>query len=180
MPTLEDVAKRAGVSTATVSKVLSNTPYFTEKTRSKVMRAVAELGYIPNLAARALSSGKTGIIAVVFPFVYEAIFTDPLVMYILQGIEAVCAQQGYNLLLSTPRLAENEIDVTYLQLVQSGYLDGVIAIDNHPQVSALTAVRAKGTPAVSMGYHECDLADCLFTIRPYPTRPRPSRRTRPN
>ena len=67
MTTLEDVAKRAGVSTATVSKVLSNTPYFTEETRAKVLHAVEELGYVPHLAARALSSGKTGIIAVVFP-----------------------------------------------------------------------------------------------------------------
>ena len=58
MPTLQDVAKRAGVSTATVSKVLSNTPYFTEETRDKVMVAVEALGYIPNLAARALSSAE--------------------------------------------------------------------------------------------------------------------------
>ena len=87
MPTLEDVAKRAGVSTATVSKVLSNTPYFTEETRQKVIHAVNALGYVPNLAARALSTGKTHIIAVVFPYVYEAIFTDPNIMHVLKGIE---------------------------------------------------------------------------------------------
>ncbi len=58
MPTLEDVARRAGVSTATVSKVLSNTPYFTAETREKVLRAVKELGYVPNLAARAWPRGR--------------------------------------------------------------------------------------------------------------------------
>lgn len=153
MPTLEDVAKRAGVSTATVSKVLSNTPYFTAETRDKVMQAVEELGYVPNLAARALSSGKTHIIAVVFPYVFEAIFTDPLTMNILHGIEAECSQQGYNMLLSTPRLSSDGADENYRQLIQSGYLDGVIALDSYPVGSALKPVHEKGIPAVAIGYH---------------------------
>ena len=153
MPTLEDVARRAGVSTATVSKVLSNTPYFTAATREKVMEAVRELGYIPHLAARALAAGKTHIIAVVFPYVYDAIFTDPLIMLILQGIEAECTQQGYNLLLSTPRLSPNGGDESFVQLIQSGYMDGIIAIDNHPRVSAVKPAQERGIPAVAIGYH---------------------------
>ena len=156
MPTLEDVAKRAGVSTATVSKVLSNTPYFTEKTRHKVMLAVNALGYVPNLAARALSTGKTHIIAVVFPYVYEAIFTDPNVMHILAGIETECTQRGYNILLSTPRLSAEGTDIHYLQLIQSGYLDGVLAIDSFPLGSALEPVLARNMPAVAIGYTKGD------------------------
>ncbi len=152
MPTLEDVAKRAGVSTATVSKVLSNTPYFTEATRLKVMQAVNELGYVPNLAARALSTGKTHIIAVVFPYVYEAIFTDPNIMHILEGIEAECTQRGYNMLLSTPRLEPSNTDPHYLQLIQSGYLDGVLAIDSYPMGSALHPALERSIPAVAIGY----------------------------
>src|SRR5688500_214917 len=96
VPTLSQVAARAGVSTATVSKVLSNTPYFTEETRQKVMHAVEELGYMPNLAARALSKGRTHIIAVVFPYVYDAAFSDPLTQLILEGIESECFANGYN------------------------------------------------------------------------------------
>ncbi len=154
MPTLEDVARRAGVSTATVSKVLSNTPYFTEETRLKVMRAVEELGYVPNLAARALSSGKTHIIAVVFPYVYEAIFTDPNVMHTLEGIEAECTQRGYNILLSTPKLTNHQPNIHYQQLIMSGYLDGVIAIDSYPGAYTLAQVRKKDIPAVVIGYAE--------------------------
>lgn len=156
MPTLEDVAKRAGVSTATVSKVLSNTPYFTDETRRKVLRAVKDLGYVPNLAARALSTGKTHIIAVVFPFVYEAIFTDPNIMHILEGIEAECTQRGYNILLSTPNLSANEADLHYLQLIQSGYLDGILAIDAYPEASALAPAQTKGIPCVAIGYGNTD------------------------
>jgi DNA-binding LacI/PurR family transcriptional regulator len=154
MPTLEDVAKRAGVSTATVSKVLSNTPYFTENTREKVMRAVKELGYVPNLAARALAAGKTRIIAVIFPYVFEAIFTDPLTMNILHGIEAKCSLHSYNMLLSTPRLTADGADENYIHLVQSGYFDGAIALDSYPVASALKPIHARGIPAVTIGYHE--------------------------
>lgn len=156
MPTLEDVAKRAGVSTATVSKVLSNTPYFTEATRQKVMQAVEEIGYVPNLAARALSTGKTHIIAVVFPYVYDAIFKDPLVMSILEGIETEATAQGYNLLLSTPRLTAKGADKHYKQLLQSGYIDGIIAIDNVPIASAAAPAHKRNIPTIVIGYHEAD------------------------
>lgn len=156
MPTLQDVALRAGVSTATVSKVLSNTPYFTEETRQRVMKAVEELDYRPNLAARALSSGKTHIIAVVFPFVYEPIFADPLVLNILKGIEAECYASGYNMLLSTPRLTEDGPDEHYRRLIQSGYIEGVLAIDNVPVASVMKAVRERGIPGVTLGYQESD------------------------
>ncbi|MBP8974806.1 MAG: LacI family DNA-binding transcriptional regulator [Anaerolineae bacterium] len=153
MPTLEDVARRAGVSTATVSKVLSNTPYFTEQTRAKVLQAVEELGYIPHLAARALSSGKTHIIGVVFPYVYDAIFADPMVLNILQGVEAECSQRGHNMLLSTPRLTAAGADENYLRLIHSGYLDGVIALDNYPVASVLEPAHKEGIPCVAIGYH---------------------------
>lgn len=156
MATLQDVAKRAGVSTATVSKVLSNTPYFTEETRDKVMRAVAELGYMPNLAARALSSGRTRILAVVFPYVLDTIFSDPLVLRILEGIESECSQQGYNILLSTPRLTPDGPDEHYRQLIRSGYIEGVIALDSVPFASVLKDVRDRGIPSVAIGYHDSD------------------------
>jgi DNA-binding LacI/PurR family transcriptional regulator len=139
-----------------VSKVLSNTPYFTEETRLKVMQAVEELGYVPNLAARALSLGKTYIIAVVFPYVYDTIFTDPLVSTILQGIETECSTRGYNILLSTPRLSSSGADDNFRRLILSGYLDGVIALDSYPVMSVLKPVYEKGIPAVAIGYHTCE------------------------
>lgn len=154
MPTLQDVAKRAGVSTATVSKVLSNTPYVSEATRMKVLQAVAELDYRPNLAARALSSGKTNIVAVVFPYIYDAIFKDPHVMSLLEGVEMVTSQQEYNLLLSTPRFKDGQLDANYQQLIRSGYIEGIIAIDNVPIASAAQVAGESGIPTVVIGHHE--------------------------
>lgn len=153
MPTLQDVAKQAGVSTATVSKVLSNTPYVSEATREKVLAAVHNLGYRPNLAARALSSGKTHIIAVVFPYIYDTMFKDPLVMRLLEGIEAVCTEHDYNILLSTPRLDDNHPDDHYKRLLQSGYIEGLIAIDNVEAVSFAQFAEQVNIPTVTLGQH---------------------------
>ena len=158
MPTLQDVASLAGVSTATVSKVLSNTPYFSDETRDKVLHAVKELGYVPNLAARALSTGKTRIVAVVFPYIYDPIFKDPLVMAILEGIEAEFSRSQYNLLLSTPRLLEDGFDENYDQLIRSGYIDGLIAIDSVPIASAAAPAIQHGIPCVVIGYHQQDFS----------------------
>lgn len=151
-PTLTEVAKKAGVSIATVSKVLSNTPYFTDETREKVMLAVDELGYAPNLAARALSSGKTHIIAVIFPLVFDIFSADPLTLAILEGVEKETNSRGYNLLLSTPRLSQDEPDENFLSLLKSGYLEGVVAIDNVPIASVLELTRKNRISSVSLGY----------------------------
>lgn len=153
MPTLQDVADLAGVSKATVSKVLSNTPYFTEETRRKVMVAVEKLDYHVNFAARALSSGKTKIIAVTFPYVFDPIFKDPHVMTILEGIESVLSPAAFNILLATPKLTEHGCDTAYSQLLRSGYLDGVIAIDNVPIASVAAEATRAGLPSVVIGYH---------------------------
>ena len=156
MATLQDVARRAGVSTATVSKVLSNTPYFTEQTRQKVMHAVEELNYRPNLAARALSTGKTRIIALVLPHIYDAIFKDPHVMAILEGVEAETTRADYSLLLSTPQLSQNGADENFKRLIRSGYIDGMIAIDNVPIASVAKEAREQAIPTVVIGYHESE------------------------
>lgn len=154
MTTLQDVARHAGVSIATVSKALSNTPYVAEKTREKVLHAVHELGYTPNLAARALSRGKTNIIGVVFPYVYDPIFSDPLTMQIIEGIEQECRERGYHLLLSSPYLSLQGTSESYQRLIKSGYMDGMIAIDNVPVASVTTPALQSNIPTVTIGYHK--------------------------
>ncbi len=154
MPTLRDVAEYAGVSTATVSKVLSNKPYVSDAVREKVLQAVEELEYTPNLAARALTSGRTNTIAAVFPYVFDPVFKDPFVMKILEGVEQVCTDNRYNLLLSTPRVNDDAIDPIYQQLLLSGYTEGVIAIDNVPGVSFAAEAEKRGIASVVLGHHD--------------------------
>src|SRR5436309_2486644 len=103
MANIKEVAKRAHVSISTVSKVLSNTPYVSETTRQRVLKAVEELDYVPSLAGRALSKGRTYNIGVIFAINYDRLFSDPYMLTILEGIETVTAEREYNVVLCTPR-----------------------------------------------------------------------------
>jgi LacI family transcriptional regulator len=152
MPTLEDVAKRANVSVATASRILSaSTAPFRGETRERVLRASRELGYKPNLPARALASGKSHIIAAVIPRVYESPFTALGTLQILSGIEEACNQRNYHVLISSPTVHDHAPDSSFMNLLTSGYLDGVILDGNFAIDPLLEAIRAQGLPAVVIG-----------------------------
>lgn len=74
--TMHDVAARAGVSIKTVSNVVNDYPYVSAATRSKVEQAIAELGYRPNLSARSLRSGRSGVISLIIPDLRNAYFAE--------------------------------------------------------------------------------------------------------
>ena len=89
-----DVARRAGVSPSTVSRSLRGSAKVSQPTRDRVLRAAAELAYVPSPAASRLASGRTGAIGVVVPFAYRWFFTE-----VLTGLEGPLRQVGYDLLL---------------------------------------------------------------------------------
>ena len=76
MITLADVARRAGVTPATVSHVLTERVTVSEKTRARVLQAIAELGYRPNLVARGLAQGKTATLGVLVPTISHPFFAE--------------------------------------------------------------------------------------------------------
>ena len=75
MPTIQDVAKRAGVAPITVSRVVNNSGYASEETRKRVEAAIEELGYVPNTLARGLRSKRTNTLALVMTDITNPIFT---------------------------------------------------------------------------------------------------------
>ncbi len=150
MTTLREVAKRAGVSTATVSRMLSNTSYVNVKTRERILKAIEELRYTPNLAARALSKGQTYIIGIIYPYNHDLLFYDPFQLSVIQGIETVCTARGYNLLINTPRIPVGKAE-QFERLMRSGYLDGVITFETIPGIPAREFVRQHGYLCVSIG-----------------------------
>ena len=93
-PTIHDVAKRAGVGSATVSRVLNGTAPVTEATRQVVTQAIAELNYTPSHTARRLSLGKTFIISIIIPF-----FTRPSFVERLRGIDTALAESEYDFIV---------------------------------------------------------------------------------
>jgi LacI family transcriptional regulator len=92
--TIYDVAREAGVSMATVSRVVNNNPNVKPQTRKKVYEAIERLGYRPNAVARGLASKKTTTVGVVIPDIANAIFAE-----VARGIEDIANMYHYNIIL---------------------------------------------------------------------------------
>jgi LacI family transcriptional regulator len=108
VPTLEDVARRAVVSTATVSRCLNSPDRVSQDTRDRVMKAVRELGYAPNFGARALAARRTNTFGAIIPTMENAIFARGL-----QAFQEELGQNGVTLLVASssyrPELEEEQI-----------------------------------------------------------------------
>ena len=118
--TIQDVAKAAGVSVATVSRVINNSEAVTESTREAVMSAIKILNYQPNLLGRNLRRTETRRLLVLLPNI-----GNPFYARIVKGIEDVAHKNGYNVMLcNTDSDAERER--MYLELLKSRLADGVI------------------------------------------------------
>jgi LacI family transcriptional regulator, gluconate utilization system Gnt-I transcriptional repressor len=93
---IRDVARHAGVSAITVSRHLNEPERVAEKTRARIATAIEELGYIPNLAARTLSSNKANLVGAIVPTISNSIFAD-----YIAGLSDVLEAQGFKLLISS-------------------------------------------------------------------------------
>src|SRR5664279_6229179 len=93
MTTLNDVAKRAGVSPMTVSRVINNSGYIHKNTRERVEQAIEELGYIPNALARSLRFKQTKTLALVITDI-----TNPYFTTIARGVEDAASEQGFSVI----------------------------------------------------------------------------------
>ncbi|WP_029214771.1 LacI family DNA-binding transcriptional regulator [Kallotenue papyrolyticum] len=151
MATIDEVAARAGVSRGTVSKVLLGGYHASARTREKVLRAAAELGYRPSLAARALSKGRTYVIGLLIPYDPDQLFADPHVLDIIRGVEAAANRHDYNILLSTAH-RPNDPASAYSRVLHSRYVDGLI-VHEGPNMHSITAQLAtQPSPWVVSGY----------------------------
>ena len=94
MATIQDVARKAGVSTATVSRVLNNRNVVSENTAVKVEQAIHELNYEPSVLGRNLRTSESRLLLVLIPSIANSFYTE-----IIRGIEDTAIKQGYNILL---------------------------------------------------------------------------------
>lgn len=117
--TMERVAKHAGVSLKTVSRVVNGEDNVTQETREKVLHAITELEYVPNLAARRLSRGKAMTIGVVLGFTLASTYSSTMVDF----IQTECTNSGYNLALFSK--GKDELNQV-VQAYQGKQIDGVI------------------------------------------------------
>lgn len=148
-PTLEQVAARAGVGRGTVSRVVNGSPQVSERTRVRVMRAVDELGYVPNMAARALVTRRTGAIALVISEPEERIFGEPFFAGVVRGITTVVGEASRQLVLALVQTREqvDRLD-TYLT---PQHVDGVLMLSAHDADTLPSRIMGRGLPIVLCG-----------------------------
>lgn len=149
-PSLEDVAALAGVSRATVSRVVNGAPTVDASIAARVGEAVRELGYQPNLSARALVSRRTDTLALVASESDARVFGDPFFSRIVRGATLEAAAAGMQLVLFMPQ-DRDELDRTE-RFVSSQAVDGVLLISEHETYDPLprSLLRA-GVPVVIGG-----------------------------
>ena len=124
-PTLEEVARLAGVSRATVSRVINNHPNVRAEVREKVWQAIRECGYRPHAIARSLVTRQTQIIGMVIPQAVTTLFTDPFFPLLLRGATETCNAHKYQLMLVLFDDPAGESEM-YERVLRNGYLDGVV------------------------------------------------------
>jgi LacI family transcriptional regulator len=139
---VKDVAATAGVSLGTVSNVLNRPDRVSERTRSRVERAMAELGFVRNESARQLRAGSSNALAYVMLDVTNPFFTD-----VAQGIEAAAERADLSLFLCNSD-NRSERERAYLTRLQQQRVQGILITPVSPDDSSLDEVVERGTPLV--------------------------------
>lgn len=141
MATRNDVARLAGVSVAVVSYVLNNKSFVKEETRRKVLAAMGELGYTPNLTARSLKTRKSGQLAVLTTFI-----GNPFEAGILLHLEEAARKRGY---MIAYRSYDSSREPELLAQL-AGRVDGIVLLGQSLAAETLDSFRKKGVPVVSV------------------------------
>ena len=133
MVSIKDVAREAGVSVATVSRVCNASAVVSETTRKHVLDVAAKLGYSPHGAARSLITSRTSTIGVLLPDLYGEFFSE-----VIRGIDLAAQENGYHLLVSSSHDDEREIVAAFRAM--RGRVDGLLVMS--PDLDARNAVNA--------------------------------------
>ena len=128
-PTLDEVARVAGVSRATASRAINGADRVSTKSKAAVDAAVRTLGYTPNPAARSLVTRRTDSIAVVVPEPDERVFADPFFARTLRGTTQVLSERDLQLVLLLARPGEEEART--LRYLRNRHVDGALVVSHH-------------------------------------------------
>ncbi|MEU7802380.1 LacI family transcriptional regulator [Micromonospora arborensis] len=148
-PTLDAVAARAGVGRGTVSRVVNGSPQVSPEARAAVQQAIAELGYVPNRAARALVTQRTDSVALVVSESGERVFTEPFFAAIVRGISSGLLETPMQLWLA---MAQSPVERERVEHhLTNQHVDGVLLLSLHDSDPLPTLLEERGLPAVLGG-----------------------------
>jgi LacI family transcriptional regulator len=122
---IKEVAKKAGVSIATVSRVLNGSGLVTQGTRDRVLKVIKDLNYKPNAIGRALVTRKTNLLGVILPDVHSEFFSE-----LIRGIDQAARERSYHIIVSSTHSNKKEIE-SMLGVMQGGHVDGLIVMSPH-------------------------------------------------
>lgn len=148
--TIKDVAKQANVAPSTVSRVLSDSPRISEKTKKKVRKVMEEMGYYINHNARVLVQKSTQTIGIVMKNSTSASLHDPFFPEVLRGISALCHQQDFNISITTGE-SEEAIFNDVVKMVQGKRVDGLIVSYSKKDDKVVPFLVKSGIPFVVVG-----------------------------
>lgn len=158
MPKVKDIAREADVSTATVSRVLNNKTNVSPELRARVLAAVRQLGYEPNVLARSLRVRQTLTIGTLVSDI-----TNPFFAEVVRGIEDSAHQQGFSLILCNSE-EDPEKERNYLRLLRSKRVDGIIFSVSGPDHRDVLRTIESGIPVVFADRrHDAVSADAVLT-----------------
>jgi len=141
--TIREVARAAGVSVATVSRVLNESGPVAGETRDRIRRVAGEMRYIPNGAARSLSMRRTGTLGVLLPDLYGEFFSE-----VIRGLDQAAQRARFHLLLSSSHNNRHDIEAA-LQAMR-GRVDGLVVMSPHIDVDVLADNLPESLPAVML------------------------------
>ena len=147
--TLDEVARVAGVSRATVSRVVNGSPKVSPEVRRSVERAIDRLGYVPNRAARSLVTRRSESIAVVITEPAGRLFSDPFFPRVIRGVSTALAARDLQLILLMPDDAQEER--RSMRYLTEGHVDGVILVSLHGDDPMPGELAARRIPLVIIG-----------------------------
>jgi LacI family transcriptional regulator len=139
---IKDVAKEAGVSIATVSRVLNDVDVVNEETKKKVQEAIKKLGYRPNIVARSLKTQKSRTIGIIIPDISNQFYPE-----IVRGAEDVANIYNYNIMLCNTDL-DPEKEMEYLKVLREKMVDGVIYMSNSLETDIIDLIKNLQLPVV--------------------------------
>lgn len=142
MATILDVARLAGVSPITVSRVINRSGYFSQETGQKVEAAILELGYVPNTLARSLRSKRTNTLALIITDI-----TNPFFTTLARGVEDTASDAGFTVIFCNTDESQEEED-KYLQVLLQKQVDGFLLVPAHSSPESIDLIQKHGTPVV--------------------------------